>query len=303
MLPRILGHDGHARKGCDHCRWTPRLLAIMLLIPSLPCRAQINDDSASNQNAPKGVATTPTNTSSWTSLGLGGGGAMYTPAISPVDLNLILLNCDMSGGYRSIDGGKSWELIHYRQLTGSTRVRPAWHPADPEVAFSASGWEGTLKVTRDRGRTWSHVPEFTGGVSAIALDPGDPQSLLIADRRGIWRSRDGGSRWQKSGAIPGRVLGFHFDQTSPVENRTCVAATERGILRSDDGGATWRALEARIGSGPILSFSGGSKRRARRASFIARSQAARKTATPSVGSIGPAIEATHGSGPWATESI
>jgi photosystem II stability/assembly factor-like uncharacterized protein len=260
MLPRNLGHDGHARKGREHCRWSPWLWAVILLTPPLPCLARIGDDSASNHNDLKGVATTTTNTSSWSSLGLGGGGAMYTPAISPVDPNLILLNCDMSGGYRSIDGGKSWELIHYRQLTGSTRVRPAWHPADPAVAFSASGWEGALKLTRDRGRTWSHVPEFTGGVSAIAFDPGDPQSLLIADRRGIWRSRDGGSRWRKSGAIAGRVLGFHFDQTSPVENRTCVAATERGIVRSDDGGATWRALEAKIGSGRILSFSGGSNR-------------------------------------------
>ena len=258
MLPLSLGHDCDAPKGRELCRWVLWMWAVVLLTLPLPCLAWVGDDSAGSQNDLKAVTTT--NTSSWTSLGLGGGGAMFTPAISPVDPNLILLNCDMSGGYRSIDGGKSWELIHYRQLTGSTHVCPVWHPTDPAVAFAASGWRGSLKVTRDRGRTWSEVPEFTAGVSAIALDPGDPQSLLIADRRGIWRSKDGGSRWQKSGASPGRVLGFHIDQTSPVENRTCIAATERGFVRSDDGGATWRALEAKIGSDRLLAFAGGSNR-------------------------------------------
>src|SRR4051812_27687790 len=85
-----------------------------------------------------------TGDSRWTSLGLGGGGAMFTPAISPVDPNLILLNCDMGGSYRSTDGGASWELIHYRELTSSTQVNPAWHPTDRNVAFTASGWAGGL---------------------------------------------------------------------------------------------------------------------------------------------------------------
>jgi len=282
MLPWSLAHDPHTRKGGDPCRRASWMWAVILLTPPLPCLARVGDDAASNQDDRKSV--TSTNASSWVSLGLGGGGAMYTPAISPVDPNLILLNCDMSGGYRSIDGGKSWELIHYRQLTGSTRVRPAWHPADPAVAYAASGREGSLKVTRDRGRTWSPVLAFTRGVSAIALDPGDPLSLLVADRRGIWHSRDGGARWQKSEPITGRVLGFHFDQTSPVENRTCIAATDRGILRSDDGGATWRAIATGFGSGRILSFSGGSSR-ATKTCVLYCSVASREENGKSIGGI------------------
>ena len=291
MLSRSCGHDSNVREGRELCQWAPWIWAALLLTPPLPCLARIGDDAASNQNDPKVVATT--NTLSWASLGLGGGGAMFTPAISPADPNLILLNCDMSGGYRSIDGGKSWELIHYQQLTGSTRVRPVWHPTDPAVAFAASGWGGSLKVTRDRGRTWSHVPEFTGGVSAIGLDPGDPQSLLIADRRGIWRSKDGGSRWQKTAASPGHVLGFHFDQTSPVENRTCIAATERGFVRSDDGGATWAGHRSEdcVGSNPL--FLRGIQQGEQYVHPLLFGRKPRgKRPVSSVGSIGPAIEAT-----------
>src|SRR5262245_28024842 len=82
----------------------------------------------------------------WTCLGLGGGGAMYAPAISPADPKLTLLSCDMSGVYRSVDGGRSWELIHYRQLSNATGVRPAWHPTDPDIAFAAGGGDRPLKV-------------------------------------------------------------------------------------------------------------------------------------------------------------
>ena len=148
-----------------------------------PCAG---DGRAWGGRPPQAALKTETQaTPTWTSLGLGGGGAMYTPAISPADPNRILLSCDMSGAYRSIDGGKNWEMIHYRQLTGSTKVSPAWHPADPNVAFAASGWQGTLKLTRDGGKTWNDVPGVPAPIVAIAIDPGRPELMLAGSRRGI----------------------------------------------------------------------------------------------------------------------
>jgi len=202
----------------------------------------------------------PTTSPTWTSRGLSGGGAMFTPAISPADPDLILLNCDMSGSYRSTDGGKSWELIHYRQLTSSTAVRPAWHPVNRNVAFAADGWHAQLKMSRDSGRTWEKIPNGPTAVTAIGIDPGRPELMLAGTRRAIFRSSDSGRTWKDTGPRGGRVLGFHFDQTSPVESRTCFAATDRRLIRSDDGGATWRELDATPGSGPILSFAGGSSK-------------------------------------------
>ena len=183
---------------------------------------------------------------------------MLTPAISPADPNLLLLNCDMSGVYRSTDGGKNWEMIHYRQLTSSTAC-PVWHPTEANVAFAAGGWRGPLKMTRDRGQTWSIVPGGPSAVSAIGIDPTHPQLMLVGDRHDLYRSTDGGKSWEGVGAVRGRWLGFHFDQTSPAGKRTCFAASDQALFRSDDGGQTWRDLQAPLGSGPILSFAGGSQ--------------------------------------------
>ena len=62
----------------------------------------------------------------WQVTGLGGAGGMYTPTISPYDSNLMFLSCDMSGSYRSSDGGKSWRLIHYMQIRSTLGCRPAF---------------------------------------------------------------------------------------------------------------------------------------------------------------------------------
>ena len=93
-------------------------LTASLAILSLSASALAGESPATRDRDDR---TTEAASRGWTSLGLGGGGAMFTPAISPVDPNLILLNCDMSGSYRSTDGGESWELIHYRQLTSRRR--------------------------------------------------------------------------------------------------------------------------------------------------------------------------------------
>src|SRR5215469_11042577 len=124
MVSREMSRTARTAGRLGSCRAMPWLWIGALLIQAVAARGQTGRDS------------TPGARPGWTPLGLGGGGAMYMPAISPADPRLMLLGCDMSGSYRSTDGGRNWEMIHYRQLTGTTSVRPIWHPGDPEVAFA-----------------------------------------------------------------------------------------------------------------------------------------------------------------------
>src|SRR5437016_419022 len=74
----------------------------------------------------RAIATAHTN--QWQPIGLSGGGAMFAPAISSADPNVMMLNCDMSAAYISEDGGRNWRMIHYAQLRSDIACRPAFHP-------------------------------------------------------------------------------------------------------------------------------------------------------------------------------
>ncbi len=195
----------------------------------------------------------------WEPIGLSGGGAMFTPAISPIDPNLIFLNCDMSCAFLSFNGGVTWRMIHHAQLRGNTRCRAGFHPQDINVIYAPSGWRGRLHISRDRGETWNPYGDLTGRlVGEIALDPDQPDLMLTGCQQHVWRSEDGGEHWSQMDGPRGDVIGFHFDRTSPKEERVCFVATEMGLWRSENGGLTWKDISSALPWTPIQGFKGGS---------------------------------------------
>ncbi|MBN1461934.1 MAG: hypothetical protein JXA57_20580 [Armatimonadetes bacterium] len=194
----------------------------------------------------------------WESLGISGGGAMYTPAISPHDPNLILLACDMSGAYRTTDGGESWEMIHYQYLMGNTRCWPVYHPTDPNIIYAGNGYRGGLRISRDRGLTWEPIGEgLRGGPSCLAIDQDNPDCLLAATWDGSYRSEDAGNTWQKI-ALGRGVAGFHFDRTTPKESRRVFTGTNGGVFVSKDGGKSWAKVGRGLPPKDMTHFMGGS---------------------------------------------
>ncbi len=225
----------------------------------------------------------------WQPIGLSGGGSMLAPAYSPADPNLIMLSCDMTQNLISRDGGRNWRVISKQELYKNDHCRPGFHPTDPNVIFAGHSDLG-LKVSRDGGEHWKSVGTFKGRLHGeIGIDPKNPDLMLIgihpkivatgrpekeaankrrgppkvksnSEDQGIWRSVDGGETWKKCENGPtGVPRGFHFDQTSPVDQRICFAGTRDGVWRSDDGGVTWIEKSSGLPSWRELSsFAGGS---------------------------------------------
>ncbi len=201
-------------------------------------------------------AQPPAAASKWQPVGLSGGGGMFSPAISPADPRVMMVNCDMSAAYISADGGLTWRMIHYSQLRSNTQCRPAFHPTDAKTVYAANGWDG-LKVSHDQGVTWAKVGQGLPGDlrGAILIDARDPSRMLAGAGESVYRSGDAGKSWSKCEGPQGAVLGLHFDQ---AKRSTLYAGTPQGVWRSDDGGATWARKTTGIPAGGITSFSGGS---------------------------------------------
>ncbi|MGH7145409.1 MAG: hypothetical protein ACREJ2_14970, partial [Planctomycetota bacterium] len=258
---------------------------------SRPAKASLPPSVKSTLVAPPSPPLAPGPTAgAWQPVGLSGGGSMYTPAISPLNPNLMMLNCDMSGAYITTDGGHNWRMINGTQLGGNTRCSPCWSPTDLNTIYAASGWSGHLEVSHDCGRTWSAIGDLKGGLEgAIAIDAGlksrdrstaeggaqggppdfmatAPERFLVGTRRGVEMSSDGAQTFHPCSGVTGTALGFCFDQTSALDpaHRVCFIGTDEGIWRSDDGGARWvkkmQGLPEDAGSKvrPLLDFAGGS---------------------------------------------
>ena len=121
------------------------------------------------------------------------------------------------GVYRTVDGGKNWERVLYKdENTGAVDL--AFDPKNPNIIF-ASLWE-------TRRSPW-------------ALTNGGPGS-------GLYRSNDGGSTWKKldDKNLPKGPWGRVGVSVAANSDRiyALIQANEGGLYRSDDGGDTWQLV-------------------------------------------------------------
>src|SRR5438105_13864679 len=83
----------------------------------------------------------------WQLIGPGGGGSLFEPTVSPRDPDHVLVACDMTGSYRSEDGGTSWQMFN---LHGRVKFF-VFDPQDDKVIYAQSIG---LWRSENGGRNW-----------------------------------------------------------------------------------------------------------------------------------------------------
>jgi photosystem II stability/assembly factor-like uncharacterized protein len=101
-----------------------------------------------------------------------------------------------TGAMESTDGGRTW-----RRLGGPRMVMSVAASGGDTAKLIAAGGDGAARAANG-GATWETL-DVPDGAVVIAAHPVDPNVLYAAGLSGsaarVWRSRDGGSRWERVG--------------------------------------------------------------------------------------------------------
>jgi len=202
----------------------------------------------------------------WTRVGMGGGGAQFNPAISPINSKVAMVTCDMGGSYLTQNGGDSWRMFNFG---GMVRFF-VFDPVDPNVVYAQSS---RLLKSTDKGLTWNaFYPKATEGnqaggprnmmrqsVQAFAIDPAQSNVLFAVIRDGqslaLYTSPDGGEVWNKEKDFTGDVKDIFIDPSSPANQRTLYVTGSNGVEQRLNG--KWQSFGVPDKNVRFNSFSGG----------------------------------------------
>jgi photosystem II stability/assembly factor-like uncharacterized protein len=212
----------------------------------------------------------------WRMIGPFRGGRTRAVAGVPSQPNLFYIGAVNGGVWKSDDYGRTWTPIFDQEPSQSIGAI-AVAPSDHNIIYVASGeglhrpdlsvGNGIYKST-DAGKTWTHLGLRDGQqIPALVVDPRDPNKVFAAvlghpygpnQERGIFRSTDGGSTWQKilykDENTGGSDIEIDFSnpdvlyaslwevREGPWEDNNQFQGIGGGLFKSTDAGNTWHPL-------------------------------------------------------------
>jgi photosystem II stability/assembly factor-like uncharacterized protein len=188
------------------------------------------------------------------------------------------------GVWKTDDAGVVWTNVSDAFFQAGSVGAIAVAPSDPRIVYVGTGSAcirnnvevgiGAYRST-DAGATWQPIGlDDAGQIAQIRVDPSDPSLVYAAvlghafgpnATRGVFRSRDGGQRWEKVLFVNDRTgaADLAMDTKNP---RVLYAAmwtgvrqpwglvggsSDGGVFKSTDGGDHWTRLTKGLPDGPV----------------------------------------------------
>ena len=174
------------------------------------------------------------------------------------------------GIYKSLDAGKTWDLMGLEKTRHIHRV--IIDPTNPDIVYAAaigSPWgehpeRGIFKTT-DGGITWVKIlfANNKTGAADLVMDPSNPNKLIAAlwehkrdpwffnsggEGSGLHITHDGGNTWKKvtdqDGFPKGNLgrIGVAIAANKPNIVYALVEAKKNALYKSEDGGVNWKKV-------------------------------------------------------------
>ncbi len=194
-----------------------------------------------NANGLKAQPTT------WTTTGIGGGGAMYCPSINPLNTNEIYVGCDMTELFHTTNQGTSWEQLDFLKMQGGIFSNVQFtRDAGIRYCINHAAKDNVARIrpfkTDDNGGTWYPliVPNLveSAGVVRLFADYDSPSRVIVTDYNQLFFSVNGGADFVRIYQTPLTTQGNHIAGVF-FDGQNIYICCETGIYYSTNGGTTW----------------------------------------------------------------
>ncbi len=211
----------------------------------------------------------------WRLIGPHRGGRVTAVVGHPSDPMVFYFGACAGGVWKTTDGGRYWENITDGFLQTGAVGAMAVSISDPDIIYVGMGettirgnvshGDGVYKST-DGGGTWQHLGlEQTRHIAKVRIHPNNPNLVYVAalghvygpnEERGIYRSEDGGTTWEKilfrsnrAGAVdlsldpehPQTLYATFWEaQRSPYSLTS--GGPDSSLYKSMDGGDSWTEI-------------------------------------------------------------
>lgn len=125
--------------------------------------------------------------------------------VAPSNPNVVyaMVESGASALLRSDDGGGTWRKLDSSQFMVFRPFYFANLIVDPRDENKVFKVDGPLLLSTDGGKSFSQVTGSAhGDFHTIWIAPGNPNFIFACDDGGLWRSQDGGTRWEHIDNLP-----------------------------------------------------------------------------------------------------
>ncbi|MFI5132741.1 MAG: hypothetical protein ACHQEB_00315, partial [Chitinophagales bacterium] len=210
----------------------------------------------------------------WKRMGLEKTRNIHRIIIDPVNPNTVYIAAignpfsehPERGVYKTTDGGETWNRILYTNDTtgcGDLVMDPSnpnkliagmWQHRRTPWSFKSGGPGSGLYITIDGGKNWKKLGKEDGlpdgnfgriGLSFSTNEPSRVYAMVEATKNGLYKSDDGGFKWELVNSDPRWVTNrpFYFqDIRVDPKNENRIYNIHDQVEVSEDGGKTFRTL-------------------------------------------------------------